>query len=691
MMRTLPLLVLALCSCRDSAPGARAPRPVVPAPTESAAANRTAELQPLHDFEEGSRGSVDFAALPSWDQATGTNPANIARIPGTELYIGLLRGADAAVLLDVDARELQRVAAPASPTGLAFSGSQILVSGEASPTVMRYFLHNRQLERGPDLILQNVLGIRDIAAGPEGVVYAVEELQGRLLAVEIETGRMREVDRCHGPVQVERLERALLTNCLLDHAVSIRAVDGSGQPQAEIQRIAHDGPIWAVTAVAASDKPDRDADGNRRPDNGQLLVAATGVENRPLDRSDGSFGYIDSFLYLYRVGHDGAQLQLALNLSERGVITAKWLAMSRDAATGELTVHATGYGGDRMFKAVFGPDLTAEPRRIDLAPVAPGLTYLAVDDDHYIGANALLDAWATPDRVTPIGEDQPSSRSVEVRVGEALFFTKLMAPWNRSEGHLSRFTCETCHYEGYIDGRVHYTGRGEVNAATKPLVGLFNNRPYFSRALDRSMAQMVDNEFRVANRHSNRDPWFVLRGDEFPWLEQLGPMPAELTPAFLRRSLMAFLMTFTHRTNPRVLHRQSFTREEQRGAALFRDHCERCHSARLVADQPRSRVPFERWPELVFSPTGPIVWASADYHKTGVTPYVHERGARVPSLRRLYKKWPYFTNGSALDLDEVLQRAAVVGPDFYHSAAPAGAVGLPDDARRALAGFLTLL
>ena len=47
------------------------------------------------------------------------------------------------------------------------------------------------------------------------------------------------------------------------------------------------------------------------------------------------------------------------------------------------------------------------------------------------------------------------------------------------------------------------------------------------------------------------------------------------------------------------------------------------------------------------------MWGKDVYAQTGVLPYVHEKGARVPSLRRLYKKHPYFTNGSASSLDDV--------------------------------------
>ncbi len=95
-----------------------------------------------------------------------------------------------------------------------------------------------------------------------------------------------------------------------------------------------------------------------------------------------------------------------------------------------------------------------------------------------------------------------------MHLGEALFFTTLMGPWNKSDGPLSRFTCETCHFEGYVDGRTHHTGRGDVHAVTKPLLGLFNNRPHFSRALDPDLVSVAFNEFRVAGAKSGRDPWY---------------------------------------------------------------------------------------------------------------------------------------------------------------------------------------
>ena len=108
---------------------------------------------------------------------------------------------------------------------------------------------------------------------------------------------------------------------------------------------------------------------------------------------------------------------------------------------------------------------------------------------------------------------------------------------------------------------------------------------------------------------------------------------------------------------------------------------------------PQSALPFEAWQQAIFSAAGPIVWASAEYEKTGVTPYVHESGARVPSLRRLYAKWPHFTNGSANTLSDLLGLVRYDGARFFHENAPPDPAlhSLSPDQIRELAAFLELL
>jgi hypothetical protein len=330
----------------------------------------------------------------------------------------------------------------------------------------------------------------------------------------------------------------------------------------------------------------------------------------------------------------------------------------------------------------------------------PGCSELARAGERRVCANPLLDAWVelgeTPaiHRVrAPNTADPPPPE----RLGEALFFTTLMAPEARSEGRLSRFTCETCHFEGATDGRVHNSGRNEIRVSTRSLFGLFNDAPYFSRARDPDLTSVSHHEFAVANRGNPVDPWFALDAARAPWLAALGLELRRFSPAELRSALLGFFARFSPEENPFVAQRRSsarFTALERRGAELFRDRCASCHAARLVANAPATLVPFERWESLLFSPATPIVWARGDYEKTGVLPYVDPEGTRVPSLRRLYLKRPYFTNGSARSLADVLERARLEPRAFFHAAPiepAATSRALSPDEQEPLLAFLRLL
>ena len=670
----------AATAAKDAAANVGATAPPEPPPHER-------ELATLLAFEEHRRSATDIAALPPSDVALGPDPYRIASLPGGDRRIGLLRGESAVVALGDDGRELARVAAPRSPSGLAVSSDgDVLVVGDGARELAHYRTDSGQLERVATIPI-GALGMRDVALAPDAkTAYVVEEREGRLLAVSLERDRTRalrqsgihELGRCHGPIQVVAITGHVAVNCLLDHTIEIRRDHG------EVARIHHDGPMWSFALHHEAD--------------GGVLVAVGGVEDHPLEREDGGFGYIDSFVYLYRLAPGAAQPSrlVAINTSALGVVTPKWVAV-RAGEAGAISVMAAGYAGASLATMTWpGGDFTAPPR-IEQTAIPPGTAAAQLaDDGALVAANPLLDAWVVKrdgaPRIVPIASARPA-RSVTSRIGELLFFTTMMAPWNSSEGKLSRFTCETCHYEGYVDGRTHYTGRGDVHATTRPLYGLFNNRPYFSRALDKTMTRMVHAEFRVANRHNGRDPWFALTRADLPWLAYVDGAPAQLTPELLREAFMTFLMDFTHRSNPAAIDHPHFTDLERAGARTFRDRCAACHAARLVADDAGSTVPFERWESLVLSAAGPIVWGRDGYEKTGVTPYVHDSGARVPTLRRLYKKWPYFTNGSARSLAEVLDRFAWAPQRTYHDGAPAdGALArLTVDDKAALLAFLQLL
>ena len=623
----------------------------------------------LAQFEADRRRVTDFAHLPPANQTHGADPYALVALDAGHV-LGVLRGASALVLLDAGLHELQRIEVPGSALTVARTANgDLWVGGETTPVLSRFHFDGRRLSAAGSLKIAGAAGVRALAAGPEGVLYALESRDGRLITLDRAGVQVDARSIGHGPLSLRRVGASLLVDALLDHALIMLSVDGAGLPLEERARIHHDGPIWGFDVAALPA--------------GELLIAVSGVEDHPLDRRDGSFGYVDSFAFAYLLPAVGEPQKLwQKNVSELGVVTPKAPLLRVDGA--EARLFLSGYGSDRAVELYFDARATLPPRA-QSEPFYPGTSAaLRLASGALAFADPLLDAWLfvparaagnvqghAPGELRSVEAEAAPRATSEERLGEALFFTTLMAPKNSSEGKQSRFTCETCHFEGDVDGRVHYTGRADVYATTKPLRGLFNNRPHFSRALDADLASVSHHEFRVAGKGNGSDPWFDLERAEFPWLAQLGVTEKSIGAEALRRALIAFLMRFSHTTNPAVVGRSVYEASELHGAELFRDHCASCHAPRLQSDVPESALPYSAWQAAIFSPAGPLVWASADYRKTGVTPYVHELGARVPSLRRLYKKWPYFTNGTARTLDDLVAAARFDPQRFFHASAPA--------------------
>ena len=359
-----------------------------------------------------------------------------------------------------------------------------------------------------------------------------------------------------------------------------------------------------------------------------------------------------------------------------GVVTPKALLFDR-TQPGELRVWATAYGSDRVAEIRVLPE-SLTLIRTRHAP--PGTTDIVVseDDRQLVLANPLLDAvYTVPLQdgaawTNAIDFPAPAIGTAEIRFGELVAFTTIMAPVNSSEGLLSRFTCEACHFEGGIDGRTHFTGRGHVFATTKPLRGLADNVPLFTRGGDRTLASMVSAEFRAANQGNVER--FPVRLSDHEWLREIDRLPGVgggevISPEWQRRALIAFFVDFRHRSNGRRARGLQLDRAARRGLAVFRDRCADCHQP-LASTRggPGGAVPFEDWEDSLTHDGADLIWGAPFFSKTGIEPYVSRAGARAPSLRRVSEKYPYFTDGSAATLRQVLEGFRYDGPTAWHRA-----------------------
>lgn len=688
MARRLRAVALALAVAAGG--GACSKRP--PAPTPAA----PDPIAHLRTYERERRQAAHFVQTKSQDRAFGADPYRV--VSDGDRVLGILRGDDALVVLDgTSLRELRRAPTLRSPSSVTiYVGpprepnllpGDILVASDVEPTIAHY-RDDQEIRRLEDLSVGDVRYVREIVSGPEGAIHVLEEREGRMYTLGPWQDSPSVEPMAPGPTRAVRLAHHLVTASVLGHSLTVREVDHRARALPERARDSIDGPFWSLDAIDL-------------PTDGEALILAGGVEDHPLDRRGGFFGYVDSFIYLYRFSNGSLRRTGAINVGEHGLVVPKavvfdlpWHPQERRLLRTDVPFRAivTGYGSEKALRLVWRNGADAPP---DVEPIAarPGISSLVALRGGLVGADPLLDEWVAfvgDDVATARVSSATDERTARERLGEALFFTSLMAPTGSSDGAKSRFTCETCHFEGYVDGRVHHTGRGEVRAATKPLVGLFNNRPYFSRALDPDLAAVAENEFRVAGAPSPVDPHFSLKLPDAPWLADLALDREAWDPAELRLSLMSFLMAWNHRINPAASTRRGFGALERAGAEAFRARCEGCHQARTASDAPASRAPFESWERAIFD-GGPIVWGTDAYAKTGVEPYVHDRGARVPSLRRLYKKRPYFTNGRAPDLRFLLARARFLPDGSFLHQGPALGERLTDTEVDALAAFLELL
>ncbi len=669
-------LTLLSCDCRgDDAP---ASDPVVvraDVGTPSADAIDAA-IEQLVDGAARRRAAMDFGALPPWSRRSGADP--VALLADGTRTLGLEhRGR----LVVVDDRGQVTSATPtlAGARALVETGDAIVVASEATGELQRF--DAQTLEPQTRHRVAGVAAVRDLAWGSdEQRLYLADPHRHRIVRVawpppDAAPLTTEPVDTCEGALAVVRTGPWLVYDCMLAHRIVVRRVEDDGALGATAT-IEHDGPQWSFDARISAD------------DTLEILVG--GVEDRPLDRTDGAFGFIDSFAFVYeaRAAQGPAVIRQlhALDVGAYGVITPKHVQWMPN---GHAMV--TGYGAATALDVSWPEDPADAPHVVEHT-VVPGIVDVVGTLDAGVMANPLLDAWmstrpGSPVQLTAVA-DPSDDRTASERLGEALVFTGLLAPQASSDGRRSRFSCETCHFEGRTDGRVHWTGRGKVHATTKTLRGLFNNRPHFSRALDETTARMVHNEFRVANAGTDQDPWFSVSHDDVSWLDALGAPPDPLGPVALRQAVIDFLAAFTPEPNPAIEARTEPTALQIDGAKSFANHCVSCHQARLVADDPGSLVATDRWFAHIFSPSGGIVWGTETRVQTGVEPYVHEDGARVPSLRRLWVKRPLLTNGSAATVEQVLD-AFRPGTSAVHGGGPG--TPLPPDEREALAAFVDLL
>jgi mono/diheme cytochrome c family protein len=284
-------------------------------------------------------------------------------------------------------------------------------------------------------------------------------------------------------------------------------------------------------------------------------------------------------------------------------------------------------------------------------------------------------------------------RATPAEQGELMFYSRALVPNNVADGPQSLYTCAACHDDGHIDGRRHPAKRNRFFSMTKTCRGLGTTAPYLSIGEPATIDAFADNIVATHAQGRERD---AERFDKYPVTLRVrasmgsttGWTQVVLPPADVRVALAAYMARIPPEPSPFVAPgRQTLAAEERHGLALFRDGCAGCHQ--LVRDSAAGGAIAADELEAALL-AGRVALTGPRLHAVG-TPVLGEGGNNPPSLRGAWEAAPYFSDGSARTLEEVLRRT---DPDADAVHAPANAARPPVFSaadRAALLAFLRAL
>jgi len=479
----------------------------------------------------------------------------------------------------------------------------------------------------------------------------------------------------------------LVVSNFIDHTVTLHPVGGDGRIAAAVQTIRTEAPVLDL-ALSGGERPllllftheDRAVSRARGPveglDSGVIRLAARG------DLPDGRL-----------VDDPGPGRRPFVNLGDRAepVIELAGAATSPAGlpAVGRLAV--AGAGSDNLFLAgglVDGADLSAGV----VVPVGANPVAVAALPGHrFVTADRLSDTLTfvssdgAPRVEATLVVGTPARPSPAER-GELLFYSRALVPHNVATGALSLYTCAACHDDGHIDGRLHPARQNRFFSTTLTCRGLATTAPFLRLGNQATLDVFADNIVSTHAQGAERDPaHFADYSVTFEVRDEKGAADVTLSPAELRAALARYMERIPPEPSPFVAAGAgALSGGARRGLVIFRDRCAGCHQlvgSSAVGDHVDAAVLEER---LL---AGQVALTSPGRYAVG-TPILGQGGNNPPSLRGVWDAAPYFSDGSARTLPEVLRRT---DPGAAAVHAPANAARPPAFSADEQAALLALL
>ncbi|HVZ73563.1 MAG TPA: c-type cytochrome [Polyangia bacterium] len=475
----------------------------------------------------------------------------------------------------------------------------------------------------------------------------------------------------------------LLVSSFLDRKVTMHPITADGHLDPAAQTIATEAPALDLAIVR-----------------GELWLATH--EDRPISRPTGAVEGLDSGVLVFpaRRTSSGPLFEDAgeghrafVNLSERAAPVVEPAAI----AVGSGTIAIAGAGSDGLLVAQ--PNATALVKTPAIPVGAAPAAVASLPDGRWVTADRLSDTLtfvgAGPHAIASVDVGAPA-RTSRADLGELMFFSRALVPNNVSTGALSLYTCAACHDDAHTDGRRHPSKRNRFFSMTKTCRGLGATPPYLSLGEPDTIEAFADNIVATHAQGAERAPETYDRypvtlrvraaGDDAKG--QGAWRDVTLSPDEVRAALAAYMASIPTEPSPFVRAGQSaLSPDERRGLAVFRSRCASCHE--LVGDTKTSTlVPARALERRLLA--GEVALTSARLYDVG-TPVLGKTGNNPPSLRGVWDAAPYFSDGSARSLEEVLARTDPAAEKVHASENASRPPAFTPADRAALVKFLRAL
>lgn len=471
----------------------------------------------------------------------------------------------------------------------------------------------------------------------------------------------------------------LAVSNFIDHTVTLHPVGDDGRLGAPVQTIRTEAPVLDL-ALTGGELPgiwlftheDRAVSRARGPveglDSGVIRLAARG------DLAGGRL-----------VDDPGPGRRSFVNLGER----ASPVIELDGVALGGGTFAVVGAGSDNLFLA---PARQANLRDTVVVPVGANPTAVAaLPDDRFVTADRLSDTLTfvstggAPGVAATLVVGSPARPSPAER-GELLFYSRALVRNNVATGPLSLYTCAACHDDGHIDGRLHPAKQNKFFSTTLTCRGIGTTAPYLRLGNQATIDVFADNIVSTHAQGAERDPEHFA---DYPVTLRLrgagGARPVTLQPREVRQALARYMERIPPEPSPFVTPgARALTPAARRGLALFRDRCAGCHQMIGNSDL-GNHVPEATAEARLLA--GQVALTSPGRYNVG-TRVLGEGGNNPPSLRGVWDDAPYFSDGSARSLEELLRRT---NPDADMVHSPANAARPPAFSAEEQAALLAFL